>query len=240
MWRLKCFRSVRLNGPLDILTALELRVWPNVLVKWLTLLLRICEVPGSLLGSSDRLCWLSFSWFSLVPPDECRHSTLNYATTASYQVLSNSSSFTYNYCISSTLYSLVIEKRCEINYLPTKQTASGLQESAVELLGMRVKHGSIWAFTPLAVTLYADVFVYRRWDFRYSQRRVWRLVGLWDVAPCNLIYIDRRFRSLYCPIIWAIITQYGSASKKTAVVFFCKNMKLCMCARLRFCVCGRL
>jgi hypothetical protein len=40
------------------------------------LLLRIREVPGSNLGPCDRLSWLRFSWFSLVPAKEFRYSTL--------------------------------------------------------------------------------------------------------------------------------------------------------------------
>jgi hypothetical protein len=35
------------------------------------------------------------------------------------------------------------------------------------------------------------------WDFRFSRRRVWSLV-FWDVAPCSLLGVDRRFRGSYC------------------------------------------
>jgi hypothetical protein len=47
---------------------------PNVVVEWLTLLLRIREVPGSNLGPGD---WLSygFSLSSSVPPGKYRNST---------------------------------------------------------------------------------------------------------------------------------------------------------------------
>jgi hypothetical protein len=36
---------------------------PNVVIEWLTLLLRILEVPGSNLGPGDRLSCFSFSLF---------------------------------------------------------------------------------------------------------------------------------------------------------------------------------
>jgi hypothetical protein len=65
------------------------------------LLLHIPEVPGSILGPSDKLSWLRFFVVIPVAPGHCL------ATTASYQILSNSS-FTYN--LSSTLCSLVTVK----------------------------------------------------------------------------------------------------------------------------------
>jgi hypothetical protein len=63
---------------------------PNVVVQRLTLLLRIWEVPGSNLYLGDRLCSLRFFVVFLSPLCEFRHSTLNYATTASYLILSHS------------------------------------------------------------------------------------------------------------------------------------------------------
>jgi hypothetical protein len=48
------------------------RLTPNVVVEWLTLLLRIREVQGSNLGYPD---W-GFSWFSSVPPGKFWDSTL--------------------------------------------------------------------------------------------------------------------------------------------------------------------
>jgi hypothetical protein len=45
---------------------------PNIVVEWLTLPLRIREVPRSIIGPGDRLIWLRFSWFSSVRPGECR------------------------------------------------------------------------------------------------------------------------------------------------------------------------
>jgi hypothetical protein len=57
------------------------RKWslPNVVVEWLTLLLHIREVPGLLLGPpvTGYPDW-DFSWFSSVPPSECRDSTLKW------------------------------------------------------------------------------------------------------------------------------------------------------------------
>jgi hypothetical protein len=38
---------------------------------------------------ADWLFWPRFSCYSSVPPDKCLHSTFNYATTASFHVLSN-------------------------------------------------------------------------------------------------------------------------------------------------------
>jgi hypothetical protein len=49
---------------------------PNVVVEWLTPLIRIREVPGSILRPGGRLSRLRFLWFSSVPPGECRESTL--------------------------------------------------------------------------------------------------------------------------------------------------------------------
>jgi hypothetical protein len=41
--------------------------------------------------SRNRLSWLRFSWFPSVPPGKYRDSTLNWAKTASFDILSNSS-----------------------------------------------------------------------------------------------------------------------------------------------------
>jgi hypothetical protein len=46
----------------------------NVVVEWLTILLRIWEVPGSNLETGYP-CW-GFSWFFSVPTGEFRISTL--------------------------------------------------------------------------------------------------------------------------------------------------------------------
>jgi hypothetical protein len=48
----------------------------NFVVEWLTLLLRIREVPGSNLGSETGYTDWGFSWFSSVLPSECRDSAL--------------------------------------------------------------------------------------------------------------------------------------------------------------------
>jgi hypothetical protein len=44
---------------------------PNVIVKWLTLLLRIQEVPGSNLSPDTGYHDWGFLWFSSVTPGEC-------------------------------------------------------------------------------------------------------------------------------------------------------------------------
>jgi hypothetical protein len=37
------------------------------------------------------------------------------------------------------------------------------------------------------------------WDYRFSRRRVWRWqTALWDIAPCSLVEVDRRFKGAYC------------------------------------------
>jgi hypothetical protein len=45
----------------------------NIVVKWLTLLLRIWQVLASSLGPGDRPCWLMFLWFPSIPSGECQH-----------------------------------------------------------------------------------------------------------------------------------------------------------------------
>jgi hypothetical protein len=32
-----------------------------------------------------------------------------------------------------------------------------------------------------------------------------KMTVLWDIAPCSLVGVDRRFRRAYCPIIRAIV-----------------------------------
>jgi hypothetical protein len=51
--------------------------WPNVMVEWLALLLRILEVPGSNLGPETGHSDWGFSWFSSIPPGKCQDSTLS-------------------------------------------------------------------------------------------------------------------------------------------------------------------
>jgi hypothetical protein len=51
---------------------------PNVVVEWLTLLLSILEVTGSILSSDIGYPEWGFSWFLTVPPGECRDSTLKF------------------------------------------------------------------------------------------------------------------------------------------------------------------
>jgi hypothetical protein len=49
----------------------------NVVVQWLTHLVRIREVPGSNLGPETGYNDLSFSWFSVVVPGKFLCNTLN-------------------------------------------------------------------------------------------------------------------------------------------------------------------
>jgi hypothetical protein len=49
---------------------------PNVVVEWLTFLLRTREVPGVNIGLETGYPNWGFSWFASFPPDECWDSTL--------------------------------------------------------------------------------------------------------------------------------------------------------------------
>jgi hypothetical protein len=67
---LSLFRTVTDSG------CLRTKCWgeylkPNVVVKWLTLVLRIREVPGSNLGQQTGYPDWSFSWFPSVSPGKC-------------------------------------------------------------------------------------------------------------------------------------------------------------------------
>jgi hypothetical protein len=71
-----------------------LAIWkPTFVVEWLAFLLHIRKAR-----SGDRLSWLRYSWLSSAPPGKYRDSILNYTTTASFHILSNSS-FTYHHFI---------------------------------------------------------------------------------------------------------------------------------------------
>jgi hypothetical protein len=81
----------------------------NVVVDRLTLLLRIREVPGSNLGPETGYPESGRSWFSSIPPDECRGNSKNYATTASFEILPIHYSRTYHPFIRRSIV-LVAEK----------------------------------------------------------------------------------------------------------------------------------
>jgi hypothetical protein len=68
-------------------------ILPNVVVEWLTLILRIREGPGSILGPATGYPNSRFSWFSSVPPGELLDSTLKLGLDR-FLPTSNSSSFT--------------------------------------------------------------------------------------------------------------------------------------------------
>jgi hypothetical protein len=51
---------------------------PNVVVKWLTLMLHIRELPDSNPGPDTGYPDWGFSWFFSVPPGECPDSTLKF------------------------------------------------------------------------------------------------------------------------------------------------------------------
>jgi hypothetical protein len=76
---------------------------PNVVVEWLTLLLRIREVPGSNFGPLTGYPGLYFSWFLSAPLGECRVSAskLGYG-----RFLPNYFHFITHHPFHSTLYSL--------------------------------------------------------------------------------------------------------------------------------------
>jgi hypothetical protein len=86
---------------------------PNVVVQWLTILLRIRKVPGSYLGLEtgypDR-----FPWFSSVHPGKCWDNSLKLRhdrfLTRSFQFIIHSSP------LHSTLYSLSCWENVVINY----------------------------------------------------------------------------------------------------------------------------
>jgi hypothetical protein len=63
---------------------------PNVEVDWLALLLHVWEVLCSNLGPNTSYPDCDFSWFSSAPAGKWQDSrpTLNYATTASFHILS--------------------------------------------------------------------------------------------------------------------------------------------------------
>jgi hypothetical protein len=97
-------------GPVaSTLTITPPRRLPNVAVEWLTLLLRIREVPGSKLGPGDRLSRLRFFVVFLSPPGECRDKCLTIRPrplpTISYPI----HHYSFNTLL-SMLYSLVSEK----------------------------------------------------------------------------------------------------------------------------------
>jgi hypothetical protein len=55
-----------------------------------TFLTGIWEMPGSNFGQKTDYPDLRKQWFSIVPPVKCPDYTLNYATTTSFSILSNS------------------------------------------------------------------------------------------------------------------------------------------------------
>jgi hypothetical protein len=65
-----------------------------------------------------RLSWLSFLQFSSVPPGKFRNSTINYVTTASFRILSNSL-FTYYTFIRR--YAIRVTEKASLNKLQTNK-----------------------------------------------------------------------------------------------------------------------
>jgi hypothetical protein len=65
----------------------------NVVVIWLTFLLRIRELWFQFLAQKPPIRTEVFV-FSSIPPSECWDSAFNYATTSSFQISSNSSILT--------------------------------------------------------------------------------------------------------------------------------------------------
>jgi hypothetical protein len=102
--------NVLRNNNDEVIKQFKVSHMPDVMVDWLTLLLRIREVPGSNVGLETGCPARGFSWFFSVSPNKCRDITLNYATTASFHILSNYL-FTYHPFIHATWSELMI-KNC--------------------------------------------------------------------------------------------------------------------------------
>jgi hypothetical protein len=82
----------------------------NVVIEWITFLLRIWELLGSYIGPETGYHNWGVLQFSSVPRDKCWDSTLHSATTASFHILSNSS-FTYHlFCKLQTTSKAITDK----------------------------------------------------------------------------------------------------------------------------------
>jgi hypothetical protein len=112
----KCLVTAFMAGGLIPVGLAAPSVEPDLVVVWLTLLLRVQEVPCSILGPSDRLSCFRFLWFFSVPPVEYWNSSIKIKPrplpTKSFSV--HHSLIT----LSWTLYSLVTEK-ASLNKLST-------------------------------------------------------------------------------------------------------------------------
>jgi hypothetical protein len=96
MIRLVRYHPVTLNSTVFQFTYITQNLSPNVVVEWLTLLLRIRKLPGSNLDSGE--------FFRLIP-QSLQTNVGIVATTTSYQTLSHSLSITYHHIIDATHYS---------------------------------------------------------------------------------------------------------------------------------------
>jgi hypothetical protein len=85
---------------------------PNIMVEWLTLLLRIRKASGSILGPATVYPDWGFSWHSSVPPGKCRDSNLNRPR----PLPSKSFAIHHLLILLLTLYNLVTEKASLKNY----------------------------------------------------------------------------------------------------------------------------
>jgi hypothetical protein len=81
----------RLPPHLIFVTVVAWSLLQNVLVRWLTFLLRTREVPGSNLGPETGYPDWGISWLSSVPPGKCRNSPVNSPTTSSVHIVFSSS-----------------------------------------------------------------------------------------------------------------------------------------------------
>jgi hypothetical protein len=102
---------------------------PTIVVHWLTLLLRVREIPGSILDPGDRLSWLRFLVAFLSPSSRMQGQYLKIRTrplpTKSFPIHHHSFII-----LSSTLYSLVTEK-LSLNKQPTNPVRSDMKTREV-------------------------------------------------------------------------------------------------------------
>jgi hypothetical protein len=53
-----------------------------------------------------------------------------------------------------------------------------------------------------------------------------KMTAFWDIAPCNLTEVDRRFRDVYCPIVMTLIMEAVRTSETS--VYFKETTRRCI------------
>jgi hypothetical protein len=53
-----------------------------------------------------------------------------------------------------------------------------------------------------------------------------KMRAFWDIVPCSLVGVDRRFRDVYCPIIRAIQHEHTDSSIKPESVPYYSGRKI--------------